>query len=122
MHVTEAGVQQKRAKGAFYEQLAADFLEAKGYQIVERNFYAPQGEIDLIARDGACLVFVEVRYRTTLRGGHPLETVNAQKQKRIRSAARWYFLKRGLGEDTACRFDVVGILKEELVHVENAFV
>ncbi len=113
--------QRRRAKGAYYEQIAADYLEQNGYQIVEQNFCAPHGELDLIAKDGSCLVFVGVRYRATMRGGHPLETVNAQKQKRIYRAARWYCFQRGVGEDMACRFDVVGILGEELVHVENAF-
>lgn len=114
-------MQQSRKKGAAYESLAAAFLQKKGYEILERNFYSPKGEIDLIAKDGPYLVFVEVKYRSDSRYGHPLETVDKNKQRRIRGAARYYLRKNGMGEETACRFDVVGMLKEELIHIENAF-
>lgn len=108
-------------KGALQEAQAAEFLEAKGYQLIQRNYRSPFGEIDLIARHGEYLVFVEVKYRRDSRGGHPLEAVGACKQRRICRTASYYCLRHGYGEDTPCRFDAVGILGEEVIHVEDAF-
>ncbi len=110
---------QKR--GRHYEEVAASYLERKGFQILHQNFYSRFGEIDLVARDGNYLVFVEVKYREHDRGGHPLEAVNRRKQKRICKTAEYYCLHYGYGEDTPCRFDVVGIMGDELSHVEDAF-
>ena len=118
----EAGeLKTKREIGSFYEQKAAEYLQKKGYRILKQNFYSRFGEIDLIARDGGYLVFVEVRYRTNGRGGHPLETVDIKKQGRIRRSAQFYLLRHGFSENTPCRFDMVGILGEEIIHLENAF-
>ncbi len=114
-------MERSREKGAAYEKRAAEFLEEKGYRILQRNFYSKYGEIDLIARDGAYLVFLEVKYRASGQGGHPLEAVDAKKQRRMKRTARYYLWKSGLPEETACRFDVIGILAEELTHVEHAF-
>lgn len=112
---------QKRAIGYEYERKAAEYLKEKGYHILKQNFYTKFGEIDMIARDGKYLVFVEVKYRSTKRGGHPLEAVDGKKQNRIKKAAQFYLLRYGYGENTPCRFDVVGILQEEIIHIENAF-
>lgn len=112
---------ESRKKGAVYEQKAAGFLEDKGYRVLQRNFYSKYGEIDLIARDGEYLVFLEVKYRASGQSGHPLEAVGAKKQQRIKKAARYYLWQKGLPEDTACRFDVIGILGNEFVHVADAF-
>ena len=111
----------RRRVGAEYEQQAAEYLERKGFRILERNYYTRAGEIDLIARDGTYLVFVEVKYRKDARDGHPLEAVDLRKQGRIRRAARVYLRFHNYGEDTPCRFDVVGILGEAVTHVEDAF-
>lgn len=118
--MTGAG-NHNREKGIRYESLAAEFLEKKGFQILHRNFCSRFGEIDLVARHGTYLVFVEVKYRKDNRGGHPLETVDVRKQRRICKTADYYCLRYGYGEDTPCRFDVVGIAGEEVIHVENAF-
>lgn len=112
---------QSRATGTAYETLAEEYLKQKGYRILKKNFYTKAGEIDMIAKDDAYLVFVEVKYRSSLRGGHPLEAVDTRKQQRIRRAAQYYLLRYGYPADTPCRFDVVGILQEEIVHIENAF-
>ena len=85
------------------------------------NFSSRFGEIDLVAREGRYLVFVEVKYRATARGGHPLEAVDAGKRRRIRKTADFYCLRYGYGEDTPCRFDVVGMLGDEVIHVRDAF-
>ena len=111
----------RRKMGADYEGLAAAFLERQGYEILERNFYTRRGEIDLVAREGSALVFVEVKYRSDLSLGEPLEAVGPRKQERLRGAAAYYLMKKRLPEDTSCRFDVVGILGKEIRLVRDAF-
>lgn len=113
--------EESRRTGFAYEKKAAEYLAQKGYRILKQNFYTKFGEIDVIARDGRYLVFVEVKYRSSQRGGHPLETVDGKKQNRIKKAALFYLLRYGLPENTPCRFDVVGILGDQVVHIENAF-
>ena len=110
-----------RRRGAQYENLAAEYLKQQGYQILRRNFYSYFGEIDLVARDGKYLVFVEVKYRKNDSGGHPLEAVGVQKQQRICRTADYYCLRCGYGGETHCRFDVVGIMGEEVFHIKDAF-
>lgn len=112
---------QSKKIGLAYEQIAAEYLEKKGYRILKRNFYTRFGEIDIIARDKAYLVFVEVKYRKEQKGGHPLEVVDIRKQIKLKKAAQFYLLRYGLGENIPCRFDVIGILKKEIFHIENAF-
>lgn len=104
-----------------WERQAAEFLENKGYQILHRNFCSRYGEIDLVARQGRYLVFLEVKYRKDEKGGHPLEAVDRRKQRRICKTAMYYCLRYGYGEDTPCRFDVIGILGTEIMHLEHAF-
>lgn len=110
-----------RKRGAQYEKVAADYLEKQGLQILQRNFSSRFGEIDIVAREGRYLVFVEVKYRATDSGGHPLEAVDIRKQRRIGRTADFYLLRFGYGEATPCRFDVVGIVGDEIIHVRNAF-
>ena len=64
-----AGRKSTRARGARHEELAAAFLEKQGYVILEKNFFCRTGEIDIIAREGDTLVFVEVKYRKDLAAG-----------------------------------------------------
>ena len=110
----------KRQLGAAYERKAAAFLESKGYEILEYNFRCKNGEIDLIARDGEYLVFVEVKYRENMRKGSPLEAISVQKQRTISKCAMQYMVQYGF-HDFPVRFDVVGILKNEIQLVKNAF-
>lgn len=111
----------KREIGTAYEDRAAQYLEQKGYQILERNYRCRQGEIDLVAMDGSYLVFVEVKYRSNRGKGHPAEAVNVRKQQRITRAAVYYCYKHRIPEDHPCRFDVVSILDSETEHIKNAF-
>ena len=112
----------KRQVGDLYEQKAADYLARQGFQVIERNFYSRYGEIDLIAKDGKYLVFVEVKYRRDDACGTPLEAVTFQKQRRICKAALYYCAKNGYGDGTPCRFDVIAMEGESGVrHVKNAF-
>lgn len=111
----------KRKIGNNYEDMAAQYLENKGFQILERNYRIRTGEIDIIARDGRYLVFIEVKYRADGRLGTALEAVDFRKQKVIFNTARVYLRQRRLGIETPCRFDVVGITGDGIVHVKDAF-
>lgn len=111
----------KRAVGSEHEKCAAAYLEQHGMHILEYNYRLRSGEIDLIARDGKYLVFVEVKFRSDNRRGTPLEAVDLHKQKNIIRTAQHYLLRHGYGMETPCRFDVVGITGEEITHVKNAF-
>jgi putative endonuclease len=95
-------------------------LRAAGFQIVERNYRCPLGEIDVVARDGATLVFVEIRTRHRADRGTALETVRAGKQRRIARVAQHYLIARRPTVQ-AIRFDVVGITAGDVVHVRDAF-
>ena len=93
------------------EEAAAKHLLSLGYIILERRFRTRAGEIDLVARDGDTLVFVEVKARTSLVCGRPAEAVDGRKRGRIARTASLYLARRGGGEGP-CRFDVVEVLIE----------
>jgi putative endonuclease len=111
----------KRKIGKEKEELAKAYLLERGYEILEENFYTRFGEIDLIAREGGYLVFIEVKYRSSTRTGVPEASVTPQKQRKIIKAAEYYLYKRGYSFDTPMRFDVISILKEEYRLIQNAF-
>lgn len=91
--------------GRAAEDLAARFLDGQGLHVVARNFRTKRGEIDLVARDGATLVFVEVRFRRSESHGGAAESITAAKQARMVAAAQVYLLRqRG---DPPCRFDAI---------------
>ena len=91
--------------GAEAEHDAARFLERHGLAIVARNYRTRFGEIDLVARDGETLVFVEVRLRSSERFGGGAESIGGHKRRRIVAAARQYLTR--LRPEPPCRFDVV---------------
>lgn len=91
--------------GARAEAIAARFLAARGLAIVERNWRRRCGEIDLIARDGTVLVFVEVRLRRSHRFGGAAASITATKRARLVAAASQYLA--GLRTTPPCRFDAV---------------
>lgn len=111
----------KRSIGTKYEDLAEAFLKEKGYTILERNYRTRSGEIDIIARDGRYLVFLEVKYRSGKRNGTALEAVDYRKQQIIYRTARVYLYQHRYLADQPCRFDVLGITGEQIEHVKNAF-
>jgi len=111
----------KREKGSKYESMAVDFLEKKGYRILEKNYRCKQGEIDIIAQDGRYLVFIEVKYRSTMAHGSAATAVFYKKQQNISRVAAFYLLRHQLSEETPCRFDVVAIDGDNVQHYENAF-
>ncbi len=110
-----------RAVGSAYEKWVGDRLRSLGYEILEYNFRCRLGEIDVIAREGQYLVFVEVKYRSSGRKGSPLEAVTKKKQRAISRTASYYCLTRGYGESTPCRFDVAAVLGQELTLIRDAF-
>jgi putative endonuclease len=111
----------KRQVGTTYEQVAAEYLKQQGYVILEHNYRCRTGEIDIIAKEGRTLCFVEVKYRTNRGCGSPLEAVNRQKQRKILGVARYYMMCHHLTMDTECRMDVVAIEGEKMILIRNAF-
>jgi len=112
------------ALGGRGENLAASFLRRKGYKIILRNFRSELGEIDIIARDGKTLVFVEVKTRVYDEPA-PEEQVNSHKQHQITKAASFYMTRYGTPQPSA-RFDVVAVVwplgRQPIIrHTENAF-
>lgn len=101
---------KKQETGKLGEDLAVKYLENKGYKILERNFEARQGEIDIIALDlkKEELVFIEVKTRTSLRYGNPIEAVDQRKQKHLIKTIKYYLYSRHL-ENEFIRVDVIEI-------------
>jgi putative endonuclease len=106
------------------ERIAELFLKKKGYKLVERNYRCAAGELDLIVLDQRVIVFVEVKTRTGMAYGTPLEAVEVRKQQKLIYAAQFFLNAKKLSQREA-RFDVVGISwpgAQPLVeHIENAF-
>ena len=107
------------------EELACKFLKKAGYKILELNYRGRLGEIDLVAEDGDCLVFVEVKTRGSLACGHPFESIDSRKQHQLIRVAREYLAEQG-AEERICRFDAVSVLcggeQAPLVElIKNAF-
>ena len=90
------------------EELAAEALTARGYRVLDKNFRCSQGEVDIIAMERSCYVFVEVRSRTIGYSLAPEDSVTATKQDRLRNVAETYLEERNLGE-VDWRIDVVAI-------------
>lgn len=110
------------------EDIAADLLVSKGYEIIERNYRFGKGEIDIIAKDAKddYLVFVEVKSKKNLEFGEPEYSITKNKIKQIRKIAEAYLYENQISEIN-CRFDVVTILfkpkiKPVINHYENAFI
>lgn len=111
--------------GGMGESIAVTFLKGEGFAIVERNFRCVCGEVDIIAREGRTIVFVEVKCRNDMRYGPPQLAVTPFKQRQISKAALVWLSKRRL-YDAEARFDVVAILLREgdlpdIEHIRNAF-
>ncbi len=105
------------------EDLAAAYLEEKGYKVLQRNYRTPLGEADIVARDRGAVVFVEVKARSSDAYGQPFEAVDSRKQEKLRKVAL-YYLKQNKVE-VQVRFDVISILsrdgKNEINHIMEAF-
>ncbi len=119
--------QQRRNLGQQGESEAEQFLRAKGYAIMAKNFRSRIGEIDLVALHRQTIVFVEVRSLSGEEFGDPLATVTPRKQRQIAKTALLYLSRHNL-HDRAARFDVIGIQwpaekndKLRLTHIQDAF-
>ena len=95
--------------GRWGERVAGDYLATEGYEIIARGWRCPRGEIDIIARRGDSIAFIEVKTRRTVRYGHPLEAITPAKFSRLRVlAGEWC---RSAGSSTArIRIDGIGIV------------
>ncbi len=103
---------QRLALGKKGEAEAANWLQARGMRILERNFRCPLGEIDIIGEMGEVLVIVEVRSRSSIDWGTPAESVGYRKQQKLRRLAAYYLQHKGK-VNSPCRFDVLGLLVNE---------
>jgi putative endonuclease len=115
----------KIAKGAYAEKLACEYLQKEGLQLIEKNFRVKCGEIDLIMRDKAYLIFIEVRFRKNNFFGGALESITWRKQQRLIHAAQIFSFKHPLAKTLPSRFDVVTLTgdlrKPEILWIEDAF-
>lgn len=107
-------------QGAAAERDAAQLLVAAGYEIVARNYRCKAGEIDIVARDGDVLVFVEVRSRSDDGHGHALEMIRRGKQRRVVRVARCYLAAVAPAFER-CRFDVVAVTGGHAILIRDAF-
>ena len=104
-----------RQAGQNAETLAADFLKQQNYRILERNYRMSFGEIDIIAKDGGTICFVEVKMRRTTTFGTPVEAIAKPKMRKLIQVAQHYLMSKKM-EPAAARFDVVAVTP-----TENAF-
>ncbi|MDP4027545.1 MAG: YraN family protein [Gallionella sp.] len=106
-------------RGAQAEQRAAHYLQQQGLKLIAQNYRGRFGEIDLILRDGAVLVFVEVRLRRNDDFGGAAASIDTRKQQRIIRTAQQYLAS--LAHIPACRFDVVLMNNCDMQWLKNAF-
>ncbi len=106
-----------RNKGNKYEALAVEYLESKGYSVLERNFHCGRGEIDIVAFKDDTLVFVEVKGGTTGEFGHPVERLTRAKFLRILECAYRFMEKQG--RELPFRIDLITVFRGKIQHYEN---
>ncbi|MGO3017687.1 MAG: YraN family protein [Anaerococcus sp.] len=113
---------KKRVIGDYGEDLVVEYLERNSYQILERNFLKPYGEIDIIALKGNILCFVEVKTRKNDYFALAAESVDYYKRQKIIKAANAYIMENSLG-DYLISFDVCEVYRDsgKLNYIENAF-
>jgi putative endonuclease len=121
----DTGAKDSRKRtGDAGEEIARQFLEKKGFVTIERNWRCGRGEIDIIAKDDAVLVFIEVKTRRRDSFGDPEDWITRRKQSQIARTAMGYLTENGI-ENTECRFDVVTIDRRDektvVTHIEDAF-
>jgi len=109
----------KIKKGKDGEVRAERFLQEKGFEIVARNYRFKRSEIDLIVRKSNWLVFVEVKMRSSATFGHPEQSVNVAKRKKVMEGAAQYLEETNWQGNV--RYDIVAINKNDIVHFEDAF-
>ncbi len=106
------------------ENIAIRYLVRQGYQIIEKNYRSKFGEIDIVVKDKNTIVFVEVKTRSNLAYGRPVEAINYKKINHLRHTAQQYIQWKGLN-DCGCRFDAIEVLlgslytKPKVNHIQN---
>jgi len=116
---------ERQAVGAYGERVAARYLRDQGLVVLDRNWRCPEGELDLILRDGDDVVFCEVKTRRGDAFGPPAAAITHQKVRRLRRLARIWLEQAGIHPD-AMRFDVVEVLPQRrggpaVRHIRAAF-
>ncbi len=115
----------KRTVGGDTEALACRFLRSQGACILEKNYRSKQGEIDIIAKDGRYICFIEVKYRKDTRYGEPEEAVSFSKRQRICKVSQFYLYSKYKSLDLPVRYDVIAISPEDNIYtfkwIKNAF-
>lgn len=96
-------------------------MREQGYEILERNYWCRFAELDVVAKEGAYLCFVEVKYRKDDRYEAPAGVISAGKIRNICKASQFYMNERRILPDTPVRYDVVLIVGEEITLIQNAF-
>lgn len=114
-----------RDKGREGEEIAAAYLESKGYTILEKNYFFERAEVDIVAYDNSAIVFVEVKMRKDTTFGEPAEFVTEKKKELIYKASEAWLYERKM-DGSPIRYDVVAIVKNEneapdIQHFEHAF-
>ena len=106
-------IKDHNQKGQYAENLALNYLQEQGLTRLQENFSCKHGEIDLIMRDNEFIVFIEVRYRKKTQFGHPLETINYAKQKKIIKTIQFFLIKNPQFNQLACRIDAVALNSQD---------
>ncbi|HPN36791.1 MAG TPA: YraN family protein [Melioribacteraceae bacterium] len=115
---------EKKERGKSAEDLAEEYLRNLGYEIIARNYTISHNEIDIIAKDGNYLVFVEVRSKSNISYGKPEESLTVGKRKQVKKAAEMYLMQNQY-INLFIRLDFIGITytneKPHINHLKNAF-
>lgn len=110
--------------GKYGEDLACKYLEKIGYNIISRNFYTSNSEIDIVAQNKEEIIFVEVKSRMSKKYGNPIESVDNYKQKHILDASKYFIYKNKL-ENQNIRFDIIEVYINDkgnfINHIKNVF-
>ncbi len=111
----------RREMGKQKEELAACYLQKCGYEILDHNYPCRFGEVDIVAKDGNYLCFIEVKYRSSSQYGAPDGLISEKKKKRICLTSRFYMKQKYYPTDIPVRYDVVLIIGEKIKLIKNAF-
>lgn len=125
MHAPRTLTSQNKPLGDRGERLAAEHLERAGWVVLARNFRVGHREVDLVARRGEVVAFVEVKTRAGLGYGHPLEAITLRKRREIQLVATIWVERHGKPDDIY-RYDAVAVLiiaggEPQIEHVEDAW-
>ena len=102
------------ARGHWAESIACQYLEAHGFECLVRNYRFKNGEIDLILQQADLLIFVEVRYRSTVYFGSTAESIDRRKQQKIIQTAQHYLQQHPAMQNFVCRFDAIVITGKQI--------